>query len=114
MNEAAEHTADQNDPSTEAKKSSAGWKIRVGVLCAMLALALVGMGLTQASDSGVWEFWLFVILIYAGLGLWRKSQSAKQAGHSFSQGLIREISHWGTLVGFLAVLLMLEDRKSVV
>jgi hypothetical protein len=37
------------EPSvTDEVKSGTGWKLRLRVLCAMLGLALAGMGFTQA------------------------------------------------------------------
>ena len=105
------HSSDEIDSIHEAK--GGGWKIRLGVLCAMLALALAGMGFTQASDSGAWEYWLFVVVIYAALGLWRSTRSAKQAGQSIRKSITRELAHWSTLIGFLAVLLLLERREIV-
>ena len=62
--------------SDEPPASRGHWKIRLGVLCTMLVLALIGMGLTQASESGAWEYWLFVVVVYAGLGIWRGARSA--------------------------------------
>ena len=98
---------------TEEVASGTGWKIRLSVLCAMLVLALAGMGFTQASESGSWEFWLFIVLVYAALSLWRSSQSAKQSGQSVGKRLVRELSHWAILLVFLFVLLILERREIV-
>ena len=98
---------------TDEATSGAGWKIRLSVLCAMLVLALAGMGFTQASESGSWEFWLFIVLVYAALGMWRSSQSARQSGQSAGKLLVRDLSHWGILLVFLFVLLMLERREVV-
>jgi hypothetical protein len=113
MNASAEQTPIDENNSVDEATSGSGWKIRLGVLCAMLALALAGMGFTQASETGAWEFWLFVVLVYAALGLWRCSRSAKQTGQSIKKGILRELSHWGTLIGFLAVLLFLERREII-
>ena len=93
MNESSEHspsdeTVDETNSvedsslvdeidSFDESSSGGGWKIRLGVLCAMLVLALAGMGLTQASETGAWEFWLFVVLVYAALGLWRSVCAAR-------------------------------------
>jgi hypothetical protein len=98
---------------TDEATSGAGWKIRLSVLCAMLILALAGMGFTQASESGSWEFWLFIVVVYAALSLWRSWQSAKQAGPSVGKRLVGELSHWGKLLVVLFVLLMPERREIV-
>ena len=92
----------------------AGWKIRLGVLIAMLVLALAGLGFTLASETGDWEFWLFIVLVYAALGLWRSLRSAQHTAQSISKSVVREVAHWGNLVGFLAVRVIREiiDRQS--
>ncbi len=125
MNESDEHspTDEANtveDPnlvddldSLNESSSGGGWKIRLGVLVAMLVLALAGMGFSQASERGAWEYWLFVVVIYAALGLWRSSRHAKQTGQSIRKSIVRELAHWGTLIGFLAVLLYLERREII-
>ncbi len=113
MNESVEQPPTDESKSVDDASSSGGWKLRLGVLCAMLALALAGMGFTQASDTGVWEFWLFVVLVYTALSLWRSLRSARQAGRSIRKSIVRELSHWGTLIGFLAVLSLLERREII-
>lgn len=90
-----------------------GWKLQLGVLCAMLALALGGMGMSQASADGAWEYWLFVVVVYAGIGLWGAARQAKHHGESATKRITREVAHWGVLLGFLAVLLMLERREII-
>jgi hypothetical protein len=94
-------------------ESSRGWKIQLAVLCTMLVLALVGMGVTQASETGAWEFWLFIVAVYTALSVWRSASAAKQAGQSITKSIVRELAHWATLLGFLAVLVMLERREIV-
>ena len=46
-------SADDNDAIDESS-SGGGWKLRLSVLCAMLVLALAGMGFSQASEQGAW------------------------------------------------------------
>ncbi len=123
MNESTEETREETvtDEAKQATNTEAppptgsvpSWKIRSGVLVIMLALALVGMGMTQASETGAWEYWLFVVFVYAGLGIWRGARSAKLAGKSVGRSLIREVSHWGMLLCFLAVLLLLERNEII-
>ena len=85
---------------TDEATSGAGWKIRLSVLCAMLVLALVGMGFTQASESGSWELWLFIVLVYAALSLWRSSQSARQSGQSVGKTSCSRPLSLGDTAGF--------------
>jgi hypothetical protein len=113
MNESAEPVPVEKTNSVEKTKSNAGWKIQLGVLCTMLLLALFGMGLSQASEKGAWEYWLFVVIVYAALGLWRSTRRAKQQGQTVRALIGRELAHWGVLLVFLAVLLLLERQEIV-
>ncbi len=81
MNKSTDELSSNDEiESVDDTKSGGGWKIRLGVLCAMLVFALAGMGFTQASESGAWEYWLFVVVIYAALGLWRKRTWRETSG----------------------------------
>lgn len=100
---------------TPAEKTGSGhnWKTQCYVLCGMLFLALVGMGLTQALENGAWEYWLFVVIVYAALGLWRSSGKAKQQGQPIKQLISRELAHWMILLAFMGVVVLLE-RKEII
>ena len=74
---------------------------------------LIGMGLTQAMEKGAWEYWLFVVIVYAGLGLWRSTGKAKLEGRPFNKLIGRELAHWMMLLAFMGVVLLLE-RKEIV
>ena len=81
MNESDEAVIEEEPDAVEPTQStSAGWKTQFYVLCVMLLMALVGMGLSQAMENGAWAYWLFVVIVYAGLGLWRSTRKAKQEG----------------------------------
>jgi hypothetical protein len=65
----------------------------------MMALALAGVGVTQVVHSGGKLYWLFLVLIYAAIGMvltWRRH--ARDGQHLWS--IIRvQVLHWlGTLV----------------
>lgn len=79
----------------------------------MLILALGGMGMSQASKGGAWEYWLFVVVIYASLELWWTARQAKRRHEPAGRRIAREIAHWAVLLGFLAVLVMLERREII-
>ena len=114
MNESADELSNRDETdSVDEAKSAGGWKLRVGVLVAMLVIALAGMGFSQASETGAWEYWLFVVVIYATLSLWRSFRIAKQSGQSIHKSIAIELAHWGALLCFLAVLLLLENREIV-
>ena len=129
MNDASESTPHDGvaEPTETVQESNAvsdvnsvnapgfhgGWKLQLGILCTMLVLAMAGLGFTQSSETGAWEYWLFVVLIYAALGLWRNIRSAKHKGKSIEKSIFHELAHWLTLVCFLAALLLLERREIV-
>lgn len=113
MNQSDEQVPAEKTHPVDGAKSNASWKIQLGVLCGMLLLALIGMGLSQASEKGAWEYWLFVVIVYAALGLWRSTRRAKLQGQPVRALVVRELSHWGVLLAFLAVLLLLERREIV-
>ena len=99
--------------SPKHARSSTSWKIQLGILCVMLILALGGMGLSQATEKGAWEYWLFVVIVYGVLGLWRSMRRARRKDNTARIPIERQIAHWGILVCALAVLLFLERREIV-
>jgi hypothetical protein len=100
-------------PPDEYNKINNQWKLQFYVLCGMLFLALVGMGLTQAMEKGAWEYWAFVVLVYAGLGMWRSVGKAKLAGQPVNQLIGRELAHWVILLAFMGVVLLLESKEII-
>ena len=113
MDQSAEPARVEKTNSVNKASSDGGWKIQLGILSAMLLLALVGMGVSQASEKGAWEYWLFVVIVYAALGLWRSTRRAKQKGQTVRALIGRELAHWGVLLAYLAVLLLLERQEII-
>ncbi len=85
-------------------------RLQFGVLCGMLLLALIGMGLTQATEKGAWEYWLVVVVIYAALGLWQSTKKAK-LDQPLKASIGRQLAHWAILLVLMAVLMLLESRE---
>jgi hypothetical protein len=54
-----------------------------------------------------------VVIVYAGLGLWRSTRKAKLAGKPIKELISRELTHWLVLLAFLAILLLLERREII-
>ncbi len=105
------HSAEQK--SNRESGLSTQWKIQFGILCGMLLLALLGMGLSQATEKGAWEYWLIVVVVYATLGLWRSTRKAKHDGKPIQPLIGSQLAHWAVLLAFLAVLMLLERREIV-
>ena len=59
--------------STPAQETLSGFhhKLQFAALCAMLALALVGVWLSEAQGEGARGYWMLVVFIYASLGIFR-------------------------------------------
>ncbi len=103
----------QSEEKLPDRSRDGNWKLRFGILCAMLLLALVGMGLSQATETGAWWYWLFVVVVYAALGLWRSTRKAKQHNRPVRSLIGRELSHWAILLAFLSIVFLLERREII-
>jgi len=100
-------------PTAKEPTARASWKLQFGILCGMLLMALVGMGVSQASDQGAWGYWLVVVLTYAALGLWRSTRKARQSGQPIRKMISRELGHWSVLLAFLGILVLLERQEII-
>jgi hypothetical protein len=107
MSEAAQPVPDGKS------KSSAAWKIQFYALCGMLLLALIGMGLSQALQKGSWWYWLFIVVVYAILSLWRSTSKAKKKDKPIRSLISRELGHWVILLAFLGVIFLLEQKEII-
>lgn len=102
------------EPAPVLKDDSAvNWKFELALFCGMLVLALIGMGITQASAKNAWEYWLFVVCAYAAISLWRTFGKTKQDEKPFANLLGREIGHWLVLIAFFALVMLLERREII-
>jgi hypothetical protein len=71
----------------------------------MVVLALVGVGVTQIEPSGGRLYWLFLVLVYAGISIVRAWQRHKGQGRSPWAAIRDQVLHWlGTLVAINIVL----------
>ncbi len=105
--------SDSKNKSVEPNRRIRNWRIRFWALCAMLVLGLVAMGLTQASEKRAWEYWIFVVVVYAGLAIWQTAVRARSDLGLMSKSIVRELLHWGTLVLFLGSLFLLEKQEII-
>ncbi|MEN9343397.1 MAG: hypothetical protein RLZZ453_184 [Chlamydiota bacterium] len=85
-------------------KPSHPWKARLAVGLIMLMLALVGIIITDIHREGGWDYWRFVVPIYALLAL-GLSFYIKRTKETISPiTLWHELLHWAGVIG--AVLLV--------
>ncbi len=97
----------------ETFNASPAWKFQIYILGGMLFLALVGMGLSQALQQGSWWYWLFVVIVYAALGLWRSTNRARKKDQAIRNMVGRELAHWAILLVFLAIVFVLERQEII-
>ena len=105
--------SESTNPASPETRSGASWKLQFYALCGMLVLALIGMGLSQTLVKGVWWYWLFVVVIYAALGLWRSTRKANKKDQAVRELIGRELGHWVILLAFLALVFLLERQEII-
>ncbi|HEX2579783.1 MAG TPA: hypothetical protein VHK67_05225 [Rhabdochlamydiaceae bacterium] len=75
------------------------WKARLSVGLIMLALAFFGMVVTQIEALGGWDYWKWMVPVYAILALWL-SWYVKRKQQTVSPITIwHEVLHWLGLIG---------------
>jgi hypothetical protein len=77
------------------------WKARLGVGVAMLLLALLGMIVTEMRTTGGWDYWRWVVPVYAILALWLSwylKRQKKGSGPVSPITLWHEVLHWMGLI----------------
>lgn len=79
------------------------WQARLGVAIAMLLLAFLGMIVTDIRSTGGWDYWRWVIPIYALLALWLSWYIQRQTQEIRPITLWHELLHW---VGLMLAVFM--------
>ena len=107
--------AETTEPKDTHKKSHKclHWTIEFVLLCVMLVLALVGMGITQASVDGAWEYWLIAVLAFAGIGIYRDFVAARQFRLPIWKSIGRQLCHWLVLLLVLKTLFWMERYDAI-
>ena len=80
------------------------WQARLIVAGIMLLLAFLGMIVTQIDKNGGWDYWKWVVAIYALLAIWLSWYMKKMIQSEIPFVLLHELLHWGGVIG--AVLLV--------
>ena len=80
------------------------WQARLGVGIAMLFLAFLGMIVTDVRATGGWDYWKWMVPVYAILALWLSWYVRRQTQAVSPITLGHELLHWIGLV--LAVFLV--------
>lgn len=74
------------------------WKARLGVGIAMLILAFIGMVFTDVRTGGGWDYWKWVVPVYALLALWLSWYLRKDRTVLSPITLGHELLHWVGLI----------------
>ncbi|MGW8192999.1 MAG: hypothetical protein ACWGOX_01925 [Desulforhopalus sp.] len=84
-----------------------GRNLQLWLFCALLVLALVGMGLTQATKGGGARYWLILLWIYALASLVRAWLQARERDESIWSEIHLHFFHWlGALVTLYIIFLL--------
>lgn len=75
------------------------WKARLGVGLAMLVLAFLGMIVTDVQREGGWEYWKWIVPVYAILALWLSWYVKRQKQTVSPITIWHELLHWFGVIG---------------
>ena len=89
------------------------WKLEFCFLCVMLIIAMAGMAVTQASTNGAWEYWLFAVLGFAGIGMYRDFKWARQTHASVWKTMVKQLVHWAVLLLMMKALFWMEQYNAI-
>ena len=89
------------------------WKIEFILLVIMLLVAIVGMAVTQATVSGAWEYWLFAVVLFGSIGLFRDFKWSRQAHKPILASLAKQIVHWAILLLVMKALFWMERYNAI-
>ena len=113
-NEFNEQAEDGLGEPVEAKPCrSLHWKIEFILLSLMLVIALVGMAVTQASLNGAWEYWIFAVVVFAGIGTFRDVKWARESHESVWKAVCKQLIHWSVLLLVMKALFWMERYNSI-
>ncbi len=77
------------------------WRARLVVGLIMLFLAFVGMVFTNTHETGGWNYWKWMVPIYALLALWLSWYDKRQRSVVSPITLWHELLHWIGLTGVI-------------
>lgn len=74
------------------------WKARLGVGLTMLLLAFLGIAITDVHKTGGWDYWKWMVPVYAILALWLSWYVKRQAQTVSPITVWHELLHWSGLM----------------
>jgi len=89
-----------------------GGRLQFWLFCTLLVLALIGMGLTQATEGGGALYWLILLWIYALFSLFHAWLQARERHESIWSEIHLHLFHW--LGGLVALhLIFVLERHDI-
>jgi hypothetical protein len=85
------------------EKAKHPWQARLVVGAAMIFLAFIGMVVTDVRTSGGWEYWKWVVPVYAVLALWLSWYMRRERAIDSPITLFHELLHW---IGVIAAVVL--------
>ncbi|MEO1228378.1 MAG: hypothetical protein AAFZ18_05685 [Myxococcota bacterium] len=79
----------------------------------LVVLACVGLGVTRTLGVGSWEYWLVVLGVYSGAGVFRVAVRGWSEETPLLPRMIRALAHWTAPLLLLVGLYFLEQRGQV-
>ena len=79
----------------------------------MLLIAIVGMAVTQASVNGAWEYWLFAVFVFAGIGTFRDFKWARLTKKPIWKSMVKQVIHWSVLLVVMKALFWMEQYNAI-
>jgi hypothetical protein len=86
------------------------WKARILVGIIMLVLAFIGMVVTGVYSRGGWQYWRFVIPVYAILALWLSWYLKRQLQTISPITIWHEVCHW---LGLLCAIFLVSHLSNM-
>ncbi len=75
------------------------WQARIAVSIIMLVLAFIGMVVTDTQARGGWDYWRWVVPVYAMLAMWLSQHMKSNMQEPFAYALVHELLHWSGVIG---------------
>lgn len=96
--------------ATAAGSDRGSLRVDLWLFVVMLALALVGVGMTQVEITGGRLYWLFLVVVYAAVSVVRAWLQAKRQGQPVWRMIRAQVFHWLGALMAINIVLVFEAR----
>lgn len=113
MNEEAPPATPDPTPAPTETKPKKRHHVRLWIFCGMLGLALVAMAGTMSQETGAWELWIALLVVYGGTSIVWTWQRAKRDGRPRWPLVRSQFLHWIAVAAGYFVLLLFERTEII-